>query len=91
MAKHLEDDSFGLIFGINTLVAVLLQTILTLTVVSDTGLSLSVFDQYTVYAVYFFVLSAIYLAAFMYSLLRAVRNKSTQDLPVQSMNENVLN
>lgn len=84
----MEDDSFGLVFGINTLVAVLLQTTLTLTVVSEGGLSLTVFQQYTVYAVYFFVLSAIYLVAFIVSLVRARRLNSTTDLSVQSTNEN---
>lgn len=90
VAKHLEDDSFGLVFGINTFVAVLLQTILTLTVVSDEGLALTVFQQYTVYAVYFFVLSAIYLAAFIFSLVRSCRLNSTKDDSVQSANGNDL-
>ncbi|KAJ6636071.1 Thiamine transporter 2, partial [Pseudolycoriella hygida] len=49
VAKHLEDDSFGLVFGINTLVAVVLQTILTVTVVSEDVLSLTVFQQFTFY------------------------------------------
>lgn len=82
----MEDDSFGLVFGINTLVALILQTILTVTVVSDEGLSLTVFQQYTVYAVYFFVLSAIYLVAFIYSFLMGASLNST--LPVHAMNEN---
>lgn len=88
VAKHLEDDSFGLVFGINTLVAVLLQAILTLAVISDEGLALTVFQQYTVYAVYFFVLSGIYLAAFIYSLVRSARRISTQDISVHSTNDN---
>lgn len=87
VAKHLEDDSFGLIFGINTLVAVLLQTVLTLAVVSETGLALTVFQQYTVYAVYFYVLAAIYLVAFVYSLLNSLRMKSTKDTSIDVTNE----
>lgn len=86
VAKHLEDDSFGLVFGINTLIALLLQTILTVTVVSEEGLSLTVFEQYTVYAVYFFVLSAIYLVAFIYSLFRRSPINSRLDLANNSMN-----
>ncbi len=89
VAKNLEDDSFGLVFGINTLVAVILQTILTLAVVSEQGFALTVFQQYTVYAVYFFVLSGIYLVAFVYSLLSASRRReSTKEIIVPSVNAN---
>lgn len=78
----MEDDSFGLVFGINTLVALILQTILTVAVVSEEGLSLTVFEQYTVYAVYFFVLSGIYLAAFIYSMLRRGSDNATHELAI---------
>lgn len=83
----MEDDSFGLVFGINTLVALILQTILTVTVVSEDGLSLTVFQQYTVYAVYFFALSAIYLVALICSLIRSTSLNSTHNRPIRSMSE----
>lgn len=84
VAKHLEDDSFGLVFGINTFVAVLLQSILTVTVVANEVLALTIFQQFTVYAVYFFALAAIYLAAFIVNLVRSCRLKnSTKDESLQ--------
>ncbi|XP_017855201.2 LOW QUALITY PROTEIN: thiamine transporter 2 [Drosophila busckii] len=61
VAENLVDDSFGLIFGINTLVAMILQTILTVVVVTDTGFGLPPADQYVVYGTYFLILAAAYL------------------------------
>ncbi|EDW04190.1 thiamine transporter 2 [Drosophila grimshawi] len=61
IAKNLVDDSFGLVFGINMLVALGLQTILTVVVVTDTGYGLPPKDQYIVYGSYFLCLAAIFL------------------------------
>ncbi|XP_016987853.1 thiamine transporter 1 [Drosophila rhopaloa] len=61
VAENLVEDSFGLIFGINTLVGLLLQTILTIVVVEKVGLALKPRDQYVVYGSYFIVLAGIYL------------------------------
>lgn len=41
VAKSLTQDSHGLVFGFNTFVALLLQTILTVTVTGKGGLELS--------------------------------------------------
>ncbi|KAH8327779.1 hypothetical protein KR074_003993 [Drosophila pseudoananassae] len=61
VAENLVDDSFGLIFGINTLVGLLLQTILTVVVVEPVGFGLEPRDQYVVYGSYFLVLAGIYV------------------------------
>jgi thiamine transporter 2/3 len=42
VAKNIREDSFGLIFGVNTFIAVALQSVLTLIVVSDTGMALEI-------------------------------------------------
>lgn len=70
VAKHLEDDSFGLIFGINTLIALTLQTILTIVVVSEQGFALPIVGQYTVLSVYFYVLALFYVLAICSSLFQ---------------------
>lgn len=70
MAKHLEDDSYGLIFGINTLAALVLQTLLTICIVSESGFALSVVGQYAVLAGYFFALGVVYLATICLAALR---------------------
>lgn len=60
VAKNLLDDSFALIFGINTLLALIIQTILTVVVISESVLGLSTRNQFLVFGGYFVVLSIIF-------------------------------
>lgn len=70
LAKKLEDDSFGLIFGINTFVALVMQSLLTVIVVSGNVLHLSVIDQFLVYAGCYFVFAGLYAINLVYSCVR---------------------
>jgi len=55
------EDSFALVFGFNTFVGLILQCILTFVVVSEkVNLNLDVFQQFTVYAMYFIVIGVVY-------------------------------
>lgn len=45
VAKHLNKDSYGLIFGVNTFIALILQTILTMAVADEGGLAFTIRDQ----------------------------------------------
>ncbi|XP_037945015.1 thiamine transporter 1 [Teleopsis dalmanni] len=63
VARYLEEDSYGLVFGINTFIALLLQTILTIVVVSESGFALSAKGQYTVYGTYFITVGIIYFVS----------------------------
>lgn len=63
VAKRLSDDSFGLVFGINTLAALVFQSVLTLVVISESGLALGARDQFVVYSGYFVVLAFVYGAS----------------------------
>uniref|UniRef100_A0A1I8PYP1 Major facilitator superfamily (MFS) profile domain-containing protein n=1 Tax=Stomoxys calcitrans TaxID=35570 RepID=A0A1I8PYP1_STOCA len=76
VAHNLTDDSFGLIFGINTLIALVLQTILTLIVVTDAGYALLPRDQYKVYGGYFLVLAVIFVAVYIQEHLSKYCTKS---------------
>ncbi|XP_001359907.2 thiamine transporter 2 isoform X2 [Drosophila pseudoobscura] len=61
LASSLVEDSFALVFGFNTFIALLLQCILTFVVVSENvNLNLNVFEQFTVYAFYFMVIGIVY-------------------------------
>jgi hypothetical protein len=42
VAKNIGEDSYGLIFGVNTFIALALQSVLTLIVVSDIGMALEI-------------------------------------------------
>lgn len=78
VAKLLADDSFALIFGINTLFALIFQSILT--VVAITWLDLSRRDQFLVYGFYFVALSIIYLVT---AIVKAVFFRSTSAYAVR--------
>lgn len=65
MARNLQEDSFGLVFGINTLLALVFQSLLTIIVVSETGFELDAVGQYTVYAFYFIAVAIIYFISVM--------------------------
>ncbi|KAJ4428999.1 hypothetical protein ANN_25995 [Periplaneta americana] len=70
VAKHLTDDSYGLIFGVNTFIALALQSILTLVVVSDMGLGLEIRPQFMVYGSYFLVLGIVFGCMAVYTLCK---------------------
>jgi thiamine transporter 2/3 len=74
VAQYLSDDSFALIFGINTLVALLIQTIFTVVFVTETAsLSFSPRQQFYVFGYYFIGLGVIYSIA---SIVKLVGNKN---------------
>lgn len=62
IAKQISRDSHGLVFGFNTLLALIIQTFLTLIFVSGhLGPKLTVVMQYWVYGLYYIGISAIYI------------------------------
>ncbi|KAJ1368693.1 hypothetical protein KIN20_029946 [Parelaphostrongylus tenuis] len=61
LAYALENDSYGLIFGMNTFVALVLQAILTLIVASPFGLALTIRPQFEVYSGFHLVVSMIFI------------------------------
>ncbi|KAH8248272.1 hypothetical protein KR038_009877 [Drosophila bunnanda] len=61
VARHLEDDIFGLVFGFNTFVALIFQSLLTLIFI--TGFQLDPVGQYAAYAFYFIGVGVLYLAS----------------------------
>ncbi|XP_055859380.1 thiamine transporter 1-like [Episyrphus balteatus] len=63
VAENIVEDSFGLIFGINTLVALGAQSIFTLIVITESGFSLQPRGQFLTFGGYFVVLSALYCLA----------------------------
>ncbi|XP_030373995.1 thiamine transporter 1 [Scaptodrosophila lebanonensis] len=60
VARNLQEDSFGLVFGFNTLIALVFQSLLTIIVISESGFALDAVGQYTVYAFYFIAVGMIY-------------------------------
>ncbi|KAK2715771.1 thiamine transporter 1-like [Artemia franciscana] len=67
IAKDLNMHCYGLIFGFNTFLALILQSILTTIVASGVGLGLPPRDQFVVYGIYFFVLAGVFTTIAAYS------------------------
>ncbi|XP_066143387.1 thiamine transporter 1-like [Euwallacea fornicatus] len=62
IAKLIKEDSYGLIFGLNTFIALLFQTVMTLVVVTErVGFALPPRNQYFVYGVFHLILGCIYI------------------------------
>lgn len=77
IAKLLVEDSFALIFGINTLFALFFQTMLTVFVVSGAVTTLVIRQQFVVYGSYFVVLGVIYGCSGLWKACKAHRKKSS--------------
>lgn len=82
VAKKLHDDCFALIFGINTLVALILQSLLTL--VTITILEFGVRVQFQIYASWFFVLA---FAFSVVGVIKTIKQKCTNKNMVKTISE----
>ncbi|XP_068165048.1 thiamine transporter 1 [Antennarius striatus] len=63
IAASLSVHRYALVFGVNTFMALLLQSLLTLVVVDSAGLGLDVFKQFFIYGGYFAAISVVFLIA----------------------------
>ncbi|XP_042535305.1 thiamine transporter 2 isoform X2 [Dipodomys spectabilis] len=80
IAINLSVERYALVFGINTFLALVIQTIMTVIVVDQRGLNLPVGIQFLVYGSYFAVIAGIFLMRSMYVLYTARRQKEAQSL-----------
>ncbi|KAL4237692.1 hypothetical protein ACF0H5_002406 [Mactra antiquata] len=76
IAKHLVKQRYGFVFGCNTFLALLIETILTLIVVDQSGLGLDVQTQFKVYGGYFGAMTVGFAATWFWSFLRSGSNSS---------------
>ncbi|XP_017046971.1 thiamine transporter 1 [Drosophila ficusphila] len=79
VARNLQEDSFGLVFGINTLLALVFQSLLTIIFVTGTGFELDSVGQYTAYAFYFIAVGLLYLISVLVECLW-FRDKDSEKL-----------
>ncbi|XP_048855372.1 thiamine transporter 1 [Brienomyrus brachyistius] len=63
IAANLNMRRYAFVFGVNTFMALMLQTILTLIVVDSVGLGLDIVSQFFIYACYFATIAIVFLAA----------------------------
>ncbi|VDO94207.1 unnamed protein product [Heligmosomoides polygyrus] len=67
LAEGLEMASYGLVFGINTFIALVMQSILTLVV--NSALKLSIKPQFVVYSGFHFAVAAIFIVPLLFRVL----------------------
>uniref|UniRef100_A0A3P9KW93 Solute carrier family 19 member 3a n=1 Tax=Oryzias latipes TaxID=8090 RepID=A0A3P9KW93_ORYLA len=75
IAAGLSMERYALVFGANTFGALVLQTILTSVVVDSAGLGLAIIPQFTIYASYFLVISAVFTLRGLFSIWSTHRHK----------------
>lgn len=73
VAKQLDEDCFGLIFGFNTFMALALQTIITFLFVSGNLFQFDIFQQFLAYCIFFVVLGVIYTAALAHDIYQSLK------------------
>ncbi|XP_059866190.1 reduced folate transporter isoform X1 [Delphinus delphis] len=81
IASSLSQELRALVFGVNTFLATVLKTIITLVVSDKRGLGLPVRSQFLVYCVYFLVLFVAYVLAALLTGLRHFRQGRRQPPP----------
>ncbi|XP_048397070.1 thiamine transporter 1-like [Stegostoma tigrinum] len=75
IAANLSVELYALVFGVNTFVALVLQTLLTLIVVESSLLNLDIFGQFLAYSVYFGAVAALFLIFGVYNIVKKYREK----------------
>lgn len=93
VSRHLQEESYGLVFGFNTFIALIMQTILTVIVVSKDGFALGVIAQFTVYTFYFLVVGIVYLLVVLvnYAVRYFLPNKKFELSSVDAKSEDIKN
>ncbi|KAK9523740.1 hypothetical protein VZT92_017642 [Zoarces viviparus] len=84
IAASLNMQRYALVFGVNTFMALLLQTLLTVVVVDSAGLGLDVFTQFLIYGGYFAVISVVFLLAALCKLASRGRSKQEEEVLANS-------
>uniref|UniRef100_A0A914R3M5 Uncharacterized protein n=1 Tax=Parascaris equorum TaxID=6256 RepID=A0A914R3M5_PAREQ len=68
LARKMVCESYGLVFGLSSFTALILQAILTLIVVDKRGLGMDVRSQFVIYGAYHAVIACIFLRSIIYNL-----------------------
>jgi len=85
VAQGISQDSYGLIFGVNTFLALILQTILTLVLSDEQGFAFKERTQFFAYGVYFLILGLLFFTTFIHSkITRWATAKHTVFVAVKS-------
>ncbi|XP_058607729.1 solute carrier family 19 member 3b isoform X2 [Onychostoma macrolepis] len=78
IAVNLSMECYALTFGINTFVALTLQTILTVVVVDNSALGLDIVTQFLVYGGYYSTISVLFLLQGLYTVCKHLRKSAEE-------------
>uniref|UniRef100_A0A914GW68 Reduced folate carrier n=1 Tax=Globodera rostochiensis TaxID=31243 RepID=A0A914GW68_GLORO len=67
IAKKMVVESYGLVFGVNSFVALLMQSVLTIVVTDERGLGLRVRPQYNIYAIIHVLIALVFLSSVLFT------------------------
>ncbi|XP_010632285.1 thiamine transporter 1 isoform X1 [Fukomys damarensis] len=84
IAANLSMERYALVFGVNTFIALALQTVLTLIVVDASGLGLDITTQFLIYASYFALIAMIFLIGGVVSVVKKYRKKEDPESSSQA-------
>ncbi|XP_015347347.1 thiamine transporter 1 [Marmota marmota marmota] len=79
IAANLSMERYALVFGVNTFIALALQTLLTLIVVDASGLGLQIETQFLIYASYFAFIAVVFLVNGAVSVIKKYRKQEDQE------------
>lgn len=89
IAKDLPEDSYGLIFGVNTFFAYCLQAILTVVVAADSfNLKLNIFQQMNIYGAFLALVGCLYFVLMVIDGIQSMRNRRIKKSDSQSSHVN---
>uniref|UniRef100_A0A7E4VAF0 Protein ECM7 n=1 Tax=Panagrellus redivivus TaxID=6233 RepID=A0A7E4VAF0_PANRE len=85
IAKKMVCDSYGLVFGVNSFIALILQSLLTRIVTDSRGLGLQVKEAFLVYACLHAIISIIFLSVVIYNIVNYfLAKRKINDAPAAS-------
>uniref|UniRef100_A0AAV2J5K6 Uncharacterized protein n=1 Tax=Knipowitschia caucasica TaxID=637954 RepID=A0AAV2J5K6_KNICA len=87
IASNLSMECYALTFGINTFVALVLQTIVTFIVVDDAVLGLDIVTQFLIYGSYYGLISALFLIRGVYTACTNQSQSEEKDSCVKVIDE----
>uniref|UniRef100_A0A3Q1HNP0 Solute carrier family 19 member 3b n=1 Tax=Anabas testudineus TaxID=64144 RepID=A0A3Q1HNP0_ANATE len=79
IAANLSMECYALTFGINTFIALSLQTIITATVVDEAALGLDIVTQFIIYGSYYAVISVLFLTRGTYTAYVNHHSRKTEE------------
>ncbi|KAE9555538.1 hypothetical protein FO519_001209 [Halicephalobus sp. NKZ332] len=75
IAKNMVTESYGLVFGVNDFMALIMQSLLVRIVTDNRGLGMQIRESFLVYAALHAIISLLFFISIIYSLICYCRNK----------------